>query len=534
VYTATQRGCLGAIIYSDLKDYTIPGQEYPKGWMLNKDGIQRGTINQVPGEALSVGYPNKEGYWQLPLEKEKGLPTIPSQPISFAQAKVILDNMNDTSVHVPDEWIGRYSKQTYKMQSGKGVNFTLNVDTRKETKEIQTVCGTVYGREEKDRYIMVGNHRDSWTFGAADPSSGTSCLLEMVRAIGSVVKKTGWRPRRSIKFCSWDTEEPGYQGSTEWTDDYHKFIMNQVVAYLNVDMAVEGNFTLRIKSLEHIEDSLFSAAKQLKTPHTKNNLYEDWLDKSKMLLRAKNKDDAITKPTIFTPSAGSDYKPFWWTYGTTIVDYRYLFSKVEYPFLGANGHYHTRYESYDWMTGYVDPGMVVHETLAQFWTQHALMLADEQRINFDLVKYANQIEVWFNKLEKDYLTSYLQPQNITLAHVRESLDKLKCEAKTFMTIAKIKFAAEKTTVLEKRAINDKIMNFERNFLIQGLTKNEATRHSIWCSAKNYLSKTSNKFPGLQEAIYEAEKNKGDWDKVRKHATLIKWCLDTATKSLQVK
>lgn len=68
-----------------------------------------------------------------------------------------------------------------------------------------------------DRYVIVGNHRDAWVFGAIDPSSGTASMLEVARVIGEAVKN-GWRPRRSIVFCSWGAEEYGLVGSTEWVE----------------------------------------------------------------------------------------------------------------------------------------------------------------------------------------------------------------------------------------------------------------------------------------------------------------------------
>lgn len=326
-------------------------------------------------------------------------------------------------------------------------------------------------------------------------------------------------------FCSWDAEEPGTLGSTEWADDHHQFIMNHVVSYLNVDMAVEGNFTVRLKSLEHIEDSVFEAAKEIDAPDTPGkSLYTDWLEKS-ALLAGKSKVD---KPKIFTPTAGSDYKCFWWTYGTTIVDYRYLFSKVDFPFLQTNGHYHTRYESFGWMSKYVDPGFKYHRTLTQLWTQHALSLADSKLIPFDLVKYVGQVQRYMRKFEKSY-GKYLDREKISLEFIKSRLSILMRETTEFSENVKDNFS--NMTVLEKRCVNDKIMNFERNFLITGLTSNAAKRHVIWPSAAKAV-KSGNKFPALQEAIYDAHNNiTKDWDQVNKQLTLLTWCIDTATKSL---
>ena len=40
-----------------------------------------------------------------------------------------------------------------------------------------------------DRIVIVGNHRDAWAYGAADPSSGTAVMVEVVRALGWLKSK---------------------------------------------------------------------------------------------------------------------------------------------------------------------------------------------------------------------------------------------------------------------------------------------------------------------------------------------------------
>lgn len=522
VRRAEQRGAVGVILYSDPYDYTYKGHEYPKGWMLNKHGIQRGTINRLSGDALSIGYPSKPGYFRINETKYSGNPKIPSQPVSYATAYEILRTMTDDSIVLPNGFQGGLNV-TYALQSGRGRTLTLKVSTILETRESLTVCTTLNGREEPDRYVMLGNHRDSWTYGASDPSSGTAAMMEIIRTLGEKRMKDGWRPRRSVMACSWGAEEVGILGSTEWTDEHHQFIMNHVVSYLNVDMAVEGNFTVRLKALRFVSEGIYRAAKIIQSPHNENEtLYFDWLKKSIIL----NDGKKLALPKLITPRSGSDYKAFWHTYGTTISDFRYLFSKKDYPRLPANGHYHTRYESFGWMSKHVDPEFKYHLTVSRLMGGHLLILADSEIIPFNLISYTQHIRYYLLDLEKAY-AKQLTRQHISLAFAKERLNVLIEKTKQFHIYVKQKM---KATPYELRSINDKIMNFERNFLIKGISKTISARHVVWASNSYQLKST--RFPGISEAIYWASKNaSSDWDGVRKQITLVVWCFDTANKSL---
>ncbi len=81
--------------------------------------------------------------------------------------------------------------------------------------------------------MIVGNHRDAWVLGAVDPHSGSAALLELARSL-SIMYQEGWRPRRTIVLCSWDAEEYGLIGSTEWVEENAAHLTKSAVAYLNV------------------------------------------------------------------------------------------------------------------------------------------------------------------------------------------------------------------------------------------------------------------------------------------------------------
>ena len=48
----------------------------------------------------------------------------------------------------------------------------------------------------------------AWVAGAADPTSGTVSLLEVVRGLG-ILARRGWKPIRTLIIASWDAEEVG-------------------------------------------------------------------------------------------------------------------------------------------------------------------------------------------------------------------------------------------------------------------------------------------------------------------------------------
>ncbi|CAF1519018.1 unnamed protein product, partial [Rotaria sordida] len=141
---------------------------------------------------------------------------------------------------VPVEWRGTLSNVTYRYGGELRNASTIEVKTynRLERKDIYNVIGIMKGEIEPDRYIAIGNHRDSWTLGSVDPTSGTATLLEITRVFGQMYKND-FRPRRSLMFCSWDAEEYGLIGSVEYVQEYVKVLGARIISYLNVDLAVQ-------------------------------------------------------------------------------------------------------------------------------------------------------------------------------------------------------------------------------------------------------------------------------------------------------
>ncbi|KAL8954470.1 MAG: hypothetical protein Q9183_007102, partial [Haloplaca sp. 2 TL-2023] len=247
VKAAEEAGAVGCIIYSDpAEDGFVRGKPFPDGRYLPSDGVQRGSVTMsswVVGDVLSPGYAS------LPGEKRReskdnnpGLAQIPSIPLSWRDAQKLLQSLkghgkkiSDTKAigGVPDVvewWTGDSNSPTIHL---------MNDQIEKDREAIYNVLGKIKGIDQPEKSIIVGNHRDAWCFGGADPGSGTAVMLEVVRIFGEL-RKAGWRPLRSIEFASWDGEEYNMIGSTEHVEYRIEDLRRDAFAYLNVDVAVSG------------------------------------------------------------------------------------------------------------------------------------------------------------------------------------------------------------------------------------------------------------------------------------------------------
>ncbi|HSY69821.1 MAG TPA: M28 family peptidase, partial [Edaphobacter sp.] len=238
VYIAQEKGAAGVLIYSDPSDDGYyKGDAYPNGPYRPATGVQRGAVQYMfkyPGDATTPGVastPDLPMSKRVAPEKAESQPTIPSTPLSYKDAAPILENLKGPAA--PHEWQGALPF-TYHL-GGKGnvkVHMLLKMDY--QYRLIWDVIGRVQGTEYPDEWVVAGNHRDAWVYGAVDPNSGTAAMLEAVHGIGALLKQ-GWKPKRTIIFGSWDAEEEGLIGSTEWAEDNAQRLAH-AVAYLNTDV----------------------------------------------------------------------------------------------------------------------------------------------------------------------------------------------------------------------------------------------------------------------------------------------------------
>ncbi|KAM6158022.1 glutamate carboxypeptidase 2 isoform 2-T2 [Rhynchocyon petersi] len=503
VKNAQQAGAKGVILYSDPADYFAPGIEaYPNGWNLPGNGVQRGNILNLngAGDPLTPGYPANEYAYRREIADAFGLPSIPVHPIGYYDAQKLLEKMGGSappdnswkgSLQVPYNvgpgFIGNFSMQKIKM----------HIHSTSKVMRIYNVIGTLRGATEPDRYVILGGHRDSWVFGGIDPQSGAAVVHEIVRSFGEL-KKEGWRPRRTILFASWDAEEYGLLGSTEWAEDNSRLLQERGVAYINADSSIEGNYTLRVDCTPLFFTLVYNLAKELKSPDEGfegKSLYESWNEKSPS-------PEFSGMPRIGKLGSGNDFEVFFQRLGIASGRARYTKNWATSKF-SSYPLYHSVYETYELVENFYDPTFKYHLTVAQFRGGLVFELADSILLPFDCQNYAVVLR---NYADKIYNMSMTHPQAMKTYNV--SFDSLFTAVNNFMEI---------TSKFNKR--------------LQDL---DTSKHVIYApSSHNKYAGES--FPGIYDALFDIESKMDPakaWGEVKRQISIAAFTVQAAAGTLR--
>src|SRR6267378_2897838 len=347
IRNAERAGAAGVIIYSDpADDGFAKADPYPRGAGRPEDAIQRGSVqflSEGPGDPTTPGWPSRTGGKRLKPDEAKGIPRIPSLPLSWGEAKKILDALDGPQS--PAAWQGGLPL-TYHVGPGPA-KLHLKVGQDYAVRPIWNVIATLKGREAPDQWVLCGNHRDAWTYGAVDPNSGTICLLEMARGIGALARM-GWHPRRTIVLCSWDGEEYGLLGSTEFAEEHAEELSQKAVAYLNVDVAVAGK-NFRSNGAQALTDVIGEAMADTPDPSRAGDIMKVTRDhafsEGKAEWARRNRErrwrGEAERPFAWSiPSlgSGSDYTAYLDHLGIPSADLR---------FEGLQGTYHSMYDDFE-------------------------------------------------------------------------------------------------------------------------------------------------------------------------------------------
>ncbi|KAK2767797.1 hypothetical protein FQN54_003956 [Arachnomyces sp. PD_36] len=385
VKAAELAGAAGCILYSDpAEDGFQKGSPWPDGRYMPADGVQRGAVSLmswVVGDVLSPGFAsNPDEKKRISPEDSEGLNKIPSIPIAWRDAQNLLQALKSHGEKVPKDWVGGVPDigEWWSGDSSSPKVNLMNIQDEVNRQPIYNVLGRITGIEQHEKKIIIGSHRDAWCFGAADPGSGTSVLLEVVRVFGEL-RSLGWRPLRTIEFASWDGEEYNLIGSTEHVEDNLDELQRNAFAYLNVDVAVSGT-DFEASASPIFETALLRVLDRTSDPVTNETLRHLW-------------DSTDSK--LQGLGAGSDYVAFQDIAGTSSIDFG--FYGDEYP-------YHSCYDSFDWMSTFGDPTFQYHKVLGQIWALLTLELSDRPILPFDMRAYASAVEQYIVDLE-DYAKS---------------------------------------------------------------------------------------------------------------------------------
>ena len=462
---AQDQGAIGCIIYSDpADDGYMQGDVYPKGpWRPVASG-QRGSVQYLfdyPGDPLTPGKPAIKGVARLKPEEATDLTRIPVQPIAYDVAKTMM-----TALKGPLRPRGFQGglPLAYHVGGTADVKVRLKTDMDYKLRPIWNVVARIDGSDEKDRWVVIGNHRDAWVFGAVDPNSGSSAMLELARGFGELIKQ-GWTPRRTIILCSWDGEEYGLIGSTEFAEEHAADLREKAVAYLNVDTAVAGgNFgAAAVPSLWRV---LRDVTRDVKDPKKGTSVYQQWQERAR---EARGNDGAPTaEARIGSLGSGSDYTPFLQHLGVPSTDM---------GFNGDYGVYHSAYDSFYWMDHFGDPGFVYHTAAAQLWGILTMRLANAEALPFDYTDYANQIRDFFSeamKLAKQRnLNTSFDEKGMTSAIEDFAKEAARVE------LARQQ-AVNKPDAAKLKKLNDILIGVERDFIDErGLRGRTWYKHQIY-------------------------------------------------------
>ncbi|TGZ76333.1 peptidase M28 [Ascodesmis nigricans] len=532
VKRAQELGAIGVLIYSDPGDdgdmTELNGHEaYPKGPARNRYSVQRGSVQFLsfaPGDPTTPGRPSLPG---APRDDpQRYIPSIPSLPISYDDALPLLKALNGQGLNASDlggNWgTGGLYHEGVKYNVGPAPGIVVNMVNEVEYDIVPQwdVIARIEGYI-KDETVLVGNHRDAWVAGGAgDPNSGSSALLEMARTFGKMLA-SGWKPARTIILASWDGEEYGLLGSTEWVEDNAHYLKKNALAYINVDMAARSH-VLKTSANPLLNDVLHGATSKVPDPDS--------------VAKGENKSiHDVWDKRIATIGSGSDYTAFQDFMGIPSLDMSFGGQDKNGPVY----HYHSNYDSFHWMEKFGDPGFHYHTAMAKIWGLITLNLAENIIVPFNATAYAHALNSYLARIvsllengdqpgdedpphpmkfshnhghdhghdhdHKKHLHHRLKHLNQTiqgLIHKATHFDKHAAYIRTELHRSDLPKWKKLLLILKARRVNQQYKNLDRAFLFhEGLDGRELFKHVVFAPGL-WTGYSGDTFPGLVESVQD--------------------------------
>ena len=522
---AGEKGAIGCIIYSDPReDGYFQGDVFPEGAYRNKDGVQRGSVMDMPlypGDPLTPGIGATEKAKRLALKDVKTFTKIPVLPISYSDAQPLLAALKGPVA--PEAWRGSLPI-TYHIGPGPA-KVRLNVKSNWDIKKIYNVIATIRGRQYPDEWIIRGNHHDAWVNGAQDPVSGMGAVLEEARAFGALMKE-GWRPKRTIVYCAWDAEEQGLLGSTEWAEAHADELKQKAVLYINTDS--NGRGYLGASGSHSLEKYMNGVAQDIVDPEKNISVW-----KRSQLARIANARSPEDRREIRSKAdlrigalgSGSDY--------TVFIDHLGVASlNLGYGGEDGGGIYHSIYDDFYWYTNFSDTDFSYGRALAQTGGTAVLRIADAGLLPFEFTNFAETVKRYLDELKKllkskqdeiaernrqleegvfsataDPKEAFVSPSreevppHLNFAPLENALENLTRGAERYSKAAAgVKTSGKAPSASIISSVNKKLIQSERLLTDQkGLPGRDWFRHLIYAPGfyTGYGVKT---IPGVREAI----------------------------------
>lgn len=495
VFLAQHYGAAGVIIYSDpADDGYFRGDPYPDGPYRPATAVQRGSVQfmfeypgdpTTPGIASIVDLPDAK---RIAPENATSQPKIPATPLSYHDASPILEHLGGASV--PHEWQGALPF-AYHVGPGK-VRVHMLVKQDYALRTIWNVIGKIQGADFPEEWVVAGNHRDAWVYGAVDPGSGTAAMLEAVHGTGELLKQ-GWKPKRTIVFASWDGEEEGLIGSTEWVEEHEKELAH-AVAYFNTDVGVAGP-DFSSSAVPSLKQFIRELSKEVPSPKG-GSVYDAW-KQTEQAADAKRDQETGTpigsknahaenEVTVGDLGSGSDFTPFLQHIGVPSTD------------IGSGGPYgvyHSVFDNYAWFVKNADPTFVYEQEMAGVFGLEVLHMADSDVLPYDYGSYASEIEAYLAAAKKRATEASLKTLDFSPATTA---------AQRFTAAASVVKKRQISGTGDLTALNAALLSTERALLApQGLPHRPWFRHTIYAPGE-FTGYAAVVIPGVNEAIDDSD------------------------------
>ena len=512
---AYEHGAVGCIIYSDPhEDGFFAGDAYPGGAYRPEMGVQRGSVMDMPihpGDPLTPGTASEAGAPRLERAAARTILKIPVLPISYGDALPLLRHLKGPVA--PEAWRGALPI-TYHLGAGPAqVHLKLAFDWA--IRPLYDVIVRIEGAEFPDEWVIHGNHHDAWVNGASDPTSGNVALMETARGLGELLK-TGWRPKRTIILASWDGEEWGLLGSTEWVEKHAPELSTKAVAYINSDSTSKG--WLDVSGSHSLQAFVNDLMRDLPDPkREKKSLYDAKVDRALDQAKTPEEKAAIDRRRYVPVEAlgsGSDY--------TAFLDHLTIAS-LNMGFGGEapdSGVYHSTYDSFFWYTHFSDMDFAYGAALSRTIGTAILRLADADVLPFEFTATAATLRGYateLDKLRKDLKDAPPLEIQAVLAAVERLAKAADIYQRASAEFVRKGAALDRAKQIE---LNRLLYTSERAFKYDaGLPKREWFKHLAYAPGfyTGYGVKT---LPGIREGIEQRA-----WDEPKKYIPIVVAAID---------
>jgi len=521
VFVAQEHGAAGVIIYSDpADDGWRRGDKYPEGPWRPDTGVQRGSVGymfEFPGDPTTPGVasvPSLPESQRISPQQSSQMPKIPVTPLSYHDAWPVLQHLGGPDS--PREWQGALPF-TYHVGPGPA-KLRMHLRQDYQFRTLWDVIGRVRGSELPEEWVVAGNHRDAWVYGAVDPNSGTAAMLEAVHGVGDLLK-SGWKPKRTLIFASWDGEEEGLMGSTEWVEQHESELAN-AAAYFNMDVAVSGP-KFGASAVPSLKQFLRDVTKVVPSPKG-GTVYETWqkaalADAPSTQSPAEAIGDGRRLPVAQVKSdvpvgdlgSGSDYTAFLQHLGIPSSDVSSS---------GAYGVYHSAFDDFAWFKKFGDPDFVYVQEMARVFGLEAVRMADADVLPYDYEEYGKETTAYVDVAHKRAEDKFGE-------HVLD-FGAVNAAARHFEAAGVKILAKQKNPPQDAAKLNQALRGAERAMLSeQGLPHRPWFRHVIYAPGE-YTGYAAVVIPGVNEAL-----DKGDSERARQQLAALAAALDRAAKAL---